>query len=218
MVRLGSWWQNLILFYCKLGNFWFVWWSVNTNNNYGTIVWKRNPYHTKLIICMTHCKIGHMCRCVAISHKHRDVASDLSARYVLKPEYPWTSRQVLAENHVSDNRITSAARLNSDANQWNSSKFLPNERYVFVQCKKISNLGAYNIIESWSGEVFWVINIIACYRISLLSSVSLSGLNIWSNSAAGKFYIVFETIKLFNDFLYPQGWLEDEPVFINELW
>ena len=28
--------------------------------------------------------------------------------------------------------------------------------YVFVQYKKNSNLGSYNIIEGWSGEVFWV--------------------------------------------------------------
>ena len=26
--------------------------------------------------------------------------------------------------------------------------------------KKVSNLSSYNIIESWSGEVIWVINII----------------------------------------------------------
>ena len=32
--------------------------------------------------------------------------------------------------------------------------------YVFMQDKKNSNLRSYNIIESWSSEVFWVINII----------------------------------------------------------
>ena len=71
MVSLWSSWQNLIKFNCKLGNFWFVWWSVNINNNYGRIAWKRNLHHTCLIICRTHCKIGHMGRCVTISDKHR---------------------------------------------------------------------------------------------------------------------------------------------------
>ena len=130
MVRLRSWWQNFIQFYCKLRNFWCVWCSVSTNNNYGTIVWKRNPYHTNLIICMTHWKIGHMCRCVTISDNTSTPPPDLLARYLWKPVYPRTSRQVLAENHVSHNTIKSAARLNSDANEWNSSKFLPNNLNV----------------------------------------------------------------------------------------
>ena len=78
LVRLWSWWQNFIQFYCELWNLWFVWWSVKTNNNYGTIVWKRNLHHTYLIICMTHWKFGHMGWCVTISNKHRDTTCFVS--------------------------------------------------------------------------------------------------------------------------------------------
>ena len=46
--------------------------------------------------------------------------------------------------------------------------------YVCVQYKKNSNLGSYNIIEGWSGEVFWVVNIIIidfhCYLWCLCRS------------------------------------------------
>ena len=58
--------------------------------------------------------------------------------------------------------------------------------YVFVQDKKNLNLRSYNIIESWSGEVFWVINIIIIEFRCYSSLVSLSEINIWSNSAADK--------------------------------
>ena len=75
MVRLWSWGQNFIKFYCKLWNLRYVWWSVNTNNNFGTIVWERNLHHIYLIICMTHWKFGHIGWCTTISNEHRDTAS-----------------------------------------------------------------------------------------------------------------------------------------------
>ena len=59
MVRFWSWWQNCIEFYCKLVKFLFLWWSVNTNNNYGATVLKQNLYDTDLITCMIHWKNGH---------------------------------------------------------------------------------------------------------------------------------------------------------------
>ena len=116
MVRLWSWLQNFIQFYSKLWNLWFVWWSVNTNDNYGTILWERNLHHTYLIICMTHWKFGHMGRCITISNEHRDAASCLVSTICMKAGEPRTPWQVLAENYVSESTITSAARFNSDAN------------------------------------------------------------------------------------------------------
>ena len=65
----------------------------------------------------------------------------------------------MAENQASDYTVTSAARLNSAANEWNSS-FFYKRKYVFMHAKNISNFRSYNIIESWSGEVIRVINII----------------------------------------------------------
>ena len=127
--------KNFIKFYCKLLHFWFLWLSVNTNNNYGAIVGNRNPSHTKLIICMTHWKIGHMYRCITISDKHRDtaywfvstVSLNITTSVGKKPRF-WQ------HNNVSD---TSATR-NSDAlYEWNSSKFLPNERMFSCKIKKI---------------------------------------------------------------------------------
>ena len=158
---------------------------------------------------MTHWKIGHMCRCVTISHRHRDAGS-------------WFVSTVCMKARVSPNittsfgNTTSAARLNSDANEWNSSKFLLNERMFSCNIKKIELgiLQHYWKLKSWSILSYQHYY----YRISLLSLVSLSELNIWSNSAADKLTTSLETVKLFNDFLYPQGWLEDEPVFTNELW
>ena len=68
------------------GNF-DVWWSVNSNYNKGRIVWKRNLYHSDLIICKTQWKIGHMGRCVTISDPV------LSARYVYESRYNQRYRQ-----------------------------------------------------------------------------------------------------------------------------
>ena len=168
MVRLRNWWQNFLQFYCKLWNFWFVWWSVNTNNNYATIVWKRNPYHTKLIICMTHWKIWphvSMCNNLSQTLRRRLLICQIEW-YVWKPEYPRTSRQVLAENHISDT-IMSAAQLNSD-----SSKFLPNERMFSCNIKKY-NLGSYNIVLCWNGEV--ATDATACEPLQCVNCVGMHG-------------------------------------------
>ena len=162
---------------------------------------------------MTHWKIGYMYWCVTISDKHR--ASWFISTVCMKASVsPNITRQVLA-NHVCDNTITSAARLNSDANEWNSSKnfFQTNVFFRDRQIKfQLEILHRYWKLKWWSYLSYQHYY----FRIPLLSLVSLSEINVWSNSAADKLFdIVFETIKLFNDFLFPQGWLDDDT---NELW
>ena len=103
--------------------------------DYGTIVWKRNPYHTKLIIWMTHWKIGHLCRCVTISHKHRDAATRFLSTVCMKARVSLNITKGVGRKPRFWQTITSAARLNPDANEWNESKFLPNERMFSCNIK-----------------------------------------------------------------------------------
>ena len=195
MVWLRNSSLNCIKFYCKLWNFRYVWRSVNTNDNYGTIVWKRNLYHTDLIICMTHWKIGHMCRCVGISNKDRDTAS-------------WFVNTLCKKASITTN-ITSVGRKPSFWHHNNVScttqfrckwmkfvKISSKRTYVFMQDKKKSTgiLQHYWKLKWWSNLSYQHYY----YRIPLLSLVSLSELNIWSNSAADKLATSIFFLRLLN--------------------
>ena len=125
-----------------------------------------------------------MCRCVTISHKHGDAASWFVSTVCMKARVYPNFTTSFGRKPRFWHTTTSAARLNSHANEWNSSKFLPNERIFSCNIKKfqVGILQHYWKLTSWSILSYQHYY----YRISLLSLVSLYEINIWSNSAADK--------------------------------
>ena len=100
-------------------------WSVNTNDNYGTIVWNWNLSRTILVICMTHWKICHMGPCVTISNKHSVTASCFVNSICIKA----MDMSVITRYPQRHD--------NSDTNEWNSTSFFSKWTYVFMHDEKI---------------------------------------------------------------------------------
>ena len=94
-------------------------------------------------------------------------------------------------------------------------KIYSKRTYVFVQDKKIptwdlTTLFKIEVVKYSELSTLWLSNSIAIFGVFVGDQDLIKFGSRWINH-------LIETNKLFNDFLYPQGWLEDEPVLTNEL-